>query len=167
MSYIHMDHAGWVERNIAAGKRMATKADHRRAKEHQQGPCAAPDSLNDFQRRAFTILGIVGGGIYNAPISWDRVWWHPKMLSVSWQGELASFDFMQLTRLVFLCHEARIRVGVQPRAPRHLAINLSARVARGGASSRHPNLEEALAEFRLAVPVNHSIFYRVSEEAAA
>ena len=160
MSYVNMDHAGWVEQSIAAHKRQASKADQRRAIDEQRGWCAAPDVLNDFQRRAFGILGIVGNGIYNAPIAWTKVWWHPTMLQLPWYNEVASFDFTGLTRLVFLCHEARIRCGISAHARDHLGIHLGERSHEGGMSRRHPNLDEAIADFRAWFPADHSINYQ-------
>lgn len=56
MSYVNMDHAGWVESQVAAMKRYKmTKRDREAAAEHK-GWHAAPDKLNEFQRRSFSIL---------------------------------------------------------------------------------------------------------------
>lgn len=167
MSYVTMDHAGWVEENIAAGKKMASKADQRRALQQQRGWCAAPEVLNDFQRRAVTILGIVGNGIYNAPIAWHLAWWHPKMLSVSWHHEMATFDFTALTSFVFQCHEARIRGGIAAKGPKTIELHLAERAATGGVSKRHPDLDEAIAEFRRWFPADHSLVYRKPAEPVA
>lgn len=160
MSYIHMDHAGWVQRNLEAAKSMATKADIRRALEKQQGWVAAPDVLNDFHKRAFTILGIVGGGIYNAPIAWNSVYWDKRTIICSWWKGLGTFDFSALTEFVFLCHEARIRGEIAPCNHRHVQIVLCERDAAGGMSRRHPSLDEALAAWRERFPADHSVVYR-------
>lgn len=167
MSYINMDHAGWVTSSIRAGKRLATKADHRRAKEHSKGWVAAPDELTDFQTRAFNVLGIVGGGIYNAPIAWNTVYWQPRTIIVGWWKGLGTFDFSELTRFVFLCHEARIRGYIGPLAHRYLEIHLSERTAEGGISQRHPGLQEAVNAWREDFPADHSIVYRGSAKEAA
>ncbi len=159
MSYINMDHAGWVERNIAASKKQkATARDKRNAAEHK-GWYAAPDELNPFQRRAIDILGIIGNGIYNAPISWDTVYWDKRLIAVSWTHRLGTFDFTALTSLVFLCHEARIRGEVSPKGFQHIEIMLSERSDAGGNSQRHPNLDEAIEDFRARFPAGHSISY--------
>jgi hypothetical protein len=154
-----MDHAKWVQSSIVAGKSQATKAQHRKAKEHSRGWVAAPDKLTDFQKRAFDILGIVGGGIYNAPIVWDSVYWKPRTIIVSWYKGLGTFDFSELTRFVFLCHEARIRGYIGPLAHRYLEIHLSERIATGDMAVRHPSLDEALVAFRAEFPSTHSIRY--------
>jgi hypothetical protein len=165
--YINMDHAGWVERNIAASKRHLTKGDLRKAREEHRGWAAAPDTLNDFQRRAFTILGIVGGGIYNAPIAWKTFYWQPRVLICAWHKGFGTFDFSDLTRFVFLCHEARIRGHIGPLSHGHLEVCLSERRASGPVQDRHPNLDEAIAEWRASFPADHSIIYRAKAEGEA
>lgn len=159
MSYIHMDHAGWVESSIAASKRQKpTARDKRNAAQHK-GWFAAPDQLNPFQRRAFDILGIIGGGIYNAPIGWDGLIWHPKFIICTWRKGFGTFDFSDLTRFVFLCHEARIRGHIGPSGPGLLEVALHERSADGAFSQRHPNLDEAIAEWRASFPIDHPIVY--------
>lgn len=167
MSYVNMDHAAWVQSSIAAGKKLATKGDKRKAIEESRGWAAAPDELTDFQKRAFTVLGIVGGGIYNAPIAWKTVYWQPNTLIFAWWKGLGTFDFSELTRFVFLCHEARIRGYIGPLAPRYLEIHLSERAATGGISQRHPDLHEALLAWRDEFPADHSLVYRKGAEQAA
>lgn len=159
MSYINMDHAGWVQRQIDAVKRHPPTAAERRALAERRGWHAAPETLNAFHRRAFDILGIVGGGIYNCPINWHSLVWHPKFIAVKWRNGLATFDFAGLTRFVFLCHEARIRGDIHP-SMRALEIHLSEREAEGDIGQRHPNLDEAVAAFREELGVDHSIKYR-------
>lgn len=159
MSYATMDHAGWVERNIAASKQLAARRQRSRAK---KGWDAAPDKLSPFQARVFDILGIVGGGIYNAPISWNSVDWdgYGTGISLLWERGMSTFDFTQLTTLVFLCCEARIRCEVEPATFRALRLIFFPRCHVGSASDRHPNLAEAVNAFRAYVPSDHSIFYR-------
>lgn len=167
MSYINMDHAGWVESQIAAMKRYKmTKRDRDAAAEHK-GWHAAPDKLNDFQRRSFNILGIVGNGIYNAPIAWGGVVWAPWYLIVPWRHNMATWDFQQLTSFVFLCHDARIRGDISPGGPRLLSIALHQRTAAGGIATRHPNLAEAVEAHRQAIRLDHPIMYREKTESSA
>lgn len=167
MSYVNMDHAAWVQSSINGGKSHLTKSQIRKAKEHSRGWAAAPDELNDFQKRAFNLLGIVGSGIYNAPIAWDSVYWRPKTIIVSWYKGLGTWDFMELTRFVFLCHEARIRGYIGPLAPRYLEIHLSERAAAGMMQERHPGLQEAVNAWRDEFPADHSIVYRAVTEGEA
>jgi len=167
MSYVNMDHAGWVQQNIAAAKPRATKGEKRKAAEHSKGWAAAPDELNEFQTRAINILGIVGGGIYNAPIAWDSVYWRPRTIACSWYKGFGTFDFSEMTRFVFLCHEARIRGHIGPLAPRYLTVTLTERDAEGEMNARHPNLDEALARWREEFPADHSIVYRAKAPSEA
>lgn len=154
--YASYDHARWVQSSITALKASEPGAKERRAAAEHKGWYAAPEELNDFQRRAIGILGIVGGGIYNAPIGWKSVYWAADFIAVPWRNSLATFDFSELTTLVFLCHEARIRACVAPR-PLYLEITLSQRMDVGDVSRRHPGLDEALLQFRGWFSADHPI----------
>ena len=105
MSYNRMDHAKWVEQNNQAANQIYGK---------RKSYKPAPEKLSAFQAKVMDICGMVGGGIYNAPINWNKVSWgtgnnHIGMF-VPWRdGRMATFDFYPLTMLVLLCHEARIR----------------------------------------------------------
>lgn len=142
MSYQRMDHAGWVESNWPppAGK------------------------LTDFQAKVMDILGMVGGGICFAPIAWRTVQWvHGRNgLSLIWKDRngLSTFDFDELTKLVFLCHEARIRCCIDPGGPRMFRLSFWPRVHDGAIYARHPNLDEAVAAFRAYLPTDHRIIYK-------
>lgn len=156
MRYDTMDHAGWVERNIAAAKGGLSAADKRRAAQGK-GWGAAPDTLNPFQRRAFTLLGIMGSGIYNAPITWKTVEWRPWSIWLTWQGELSTFDWKNLTNGVFLAHDAAIRMAIHP-AGMCLRIGLSDR-SQGSPLiiGAHPTLEAAFTAHRERFPAGHHI----------
>lgn len=167
MSYQNMDHAGWVESNIAASKRLAANSKSRKPRsDNTKGFSAAPDTLSEFQVKVFDILGMVGGGIYNAPISWDTIQWGGSWITVPWDRGMATWDFGNLTMLVFLCHEARIRCSIQPHGPRHLALSFHQRQSGGDISVRHPNLDEAVAAFRGYLPSHHRIIHTQAELAA-
>jgi hypothetical protein len=167
MSYLNMDHAGWVERSIEASRRAPTKAELRKATEEHRGWAAAPDKLNPFQVRAINILGIVAGGIYNAPIAWKTFYWTPRTLICAWHKGLGTFDFNELTTLVLLCHEARIRAYIAPLNHQHIEIMLNERAPTGDMAARHPNLDEMLADWREKFPSDHSVIYRKSAEVTA
>lgn len=162
MSYAEMDHAGWVESNIEAYKRRATKPK-RDKYGVQLGWQVAPDKLSDFQAQVFEILGIVGGGIYNAPISWDTVDWGHRgsweHVSVTWGSGngLATFDSNRLTLLVLCCHTARIRCDISPNGPRAFRFSFWPREATGNYARRHPNVAEAVADFEAYLPADHRL----------
>lgn len=158
-TYQFMDHAKWMEsNNRALNRQNANRKGFRRL----------PEELTDFQKRVVDIVGMVGGGIYNAPISTKVDWEYGyNGVAFTWYREMASFDFNQLTLLVFLCHEARIRCQVESAGPKLLRLSFWQRKATGDMAVRHPNLEEAVANFREYLPADHRIIYRESSEAAA
>lgn len=168
MSYATFDHAGWAADNVRAGKARYLSAKRRKPRaDVQKGYGAAPDELTPLQRKVFDILGIVGGGIYNAPIAWDAIQWKSWAhgFAVPWRNDLCTFDGPSLTLLVLLCHEARIRCEVRPHGFRHLLLCFWQRSRDGGIGSRHPNIDEAVAQFRNYVPAEHAIIYRDKEAA--
>ena len=142
VSYTGFDHGAWAEKHL--GKK-----------------------LTEFQLRVFDILGIAYRGISycNAPISWKTVFivddCNFKTVQVSVRGdELCTFDDDTLTNLVFLCHEARIRLSVSPCGPKYFRLAFFPRKEAGGISSRHPSLDEAVAAFHASLPADHRIIYR-------
>jgi hypothetical protein len=156
-TYQHMDHASWMEKNNAA-------INKRRGKR-----VPLPEKLTPFQARVMDIVGMVGGGIYNAPICQpENIKWTygGSGLSLSWSSELATFDFEQLTKLVFLCHEARIRVQIESSGPKYLKLSFWQRVSpqeNPNIACYHPSLDEAVARFREYLPKDHRIIYKPGE----
>ncbi len=163
MSYAIMDHAAWVEDNNRGYNRINAKRRSLRP---------APEQLTPFQAKVMDICGMVGGGIYNAPINWDKVsWgngtWHSGMF-VPWRdGRMATFDFYPLTLLVLLCHEARIRCEIRAKASGHFELSFFQRSHEGGMAERHPNIDEAVAAFRQYLPSDHRIIYSADSAEAA
>lgn len=158
MSYATMDHAEWVQENNAAANQIYRD---------RKGYKPRPETLTDFQAKVMDICGMVGGGIYNAPINWEKVeWGHGARWSgvvVPWRdGRMATFDFYPLTMLVLLCHEARIRCEITARAAGHFHLAFHQRVHEGGMAARHPSIDEAVAAFRGYLPDDHRIIYRPS-----
>lgn len=155
MSYNRMDHAKWVEQNNQAANQIYGK---------RKSYKPAPEKLSAFQAKVMDICGMVGGGIYNAPINWNKVSWgtgnnHIGMF-VPWRdGRMATFDFYPLTMLVLLCHEARIRCEICAKAAGHFELSFFQRSHEGGMSSRHPSIDEAVAAFREYLPDDHRIRY--------
>ena len=156
MSYQTMDHAGWVESNNAAGNRLYR---------NRKGYKPTPEKLTPLQGRVIDILGMVCGGIYNAPISWDKTDWTVGggMFVTLRDSGFATFDFHRLTALVFLCHEARIRCEISAKARGYFEIGFWQRSHEGGMGERHPNLAEAVEAFRAYLPADHNIIYTAPE----
>ena len=64
-------------------------------------------------------------------------------------GELATFDFSMLTRLVFLAHDKCVRVSIMNSGPGMIKIVLYQRSRRDGyVFERHPTIENALKDWR-------------------
>ncbi len=64
--------------------------------------------------------------------------------SMSHFGSLATFDFDELTRLVFLAHDRCIRAQVESGGPNRLRIAIWKRGREGDFSARHPTIEQAM-----------------------
>lgn len=73
--------------------------------------------------------------------------WGPNAWQVAHYGDLATYDFDLLTRLVLLAHERCIRVGIQPCGPRHVRIGISRRERTDSIFTNHPTIEQAIASF--------------------
>lgn len=154
MSYVEMDHADWVERNLAAARTLSKR---------QQPHKSSPVTLSPYQKTVMNIVGIVGNGIYNAPIDVCKIEWAhgPDGILIKWQhSDFATFDYNQLTMLVFLCHEARIRCSISPCGPRTLKLCFYPRMSTGNMCVRHPNLDEAVKEFRSIFSSRHEINFK-------
>lgn len=68
---------------------------------------------------------------------------------VNHPGELASYDFDDLTRLVFLAHDYCARASVQSSGPGMIRVVIHQRDCRTGAThDRHPTIEDALTTWR-------------------
>ncbi len=159
MSYDDMDHCSWVEANIAGLKTRVTPSDRRKHKEDGSGICGAPDELNPFQRQVITILGVIGSGIYNAPIEWRSIYWRSRCVSVLWRGELATIDSDKLTTLVFLAHAASVRISISPKM-RHLELTFHAREPKNSGDfwhNNHPSPLEAFERLSERFPASHRI----------
>lgn len=64
------------------------------------------------------------------------------------QGDLATYDWDKLTRLVLMAHDQCIRVSIFPNAFKSLRIAIWKREREGGLSKRHPTIEEAIELYR-------------------
>lgn len=64
------------------------------------------------------------------------------------RGDLATFDYNDLTRLVLMAHDKCIRVSVSPLNKSVLQIAIWKRQREGPMAERHPTLEQAIEKFR-------------------
>ena len=162
MSYANYDHAHWMQHQIYAAKR---RAPGRRRKKPERGLEAAPERMTQFQRAVVHIIGIAGGGIYNAPISLNTIDWDSRGygsgMSVVWRGHLATHDCNRLTMLVLLCHEARIRLEISPASNHHIRLSFHPNALFFGEQRLLPDIDEAVAKFRAYMPKDHPCFYQL------
>ncbi len=100
--------------------------------------------MSDFGRRVANLLGEVFFGIYhlNHTELYRADWSNEKWIeiSVGWKP-LATYDFNELTRLVFLAHEMQIRVELDASTHKYMRYRFHD-------SPKHPSLEKAVALFR-------------------
>lgn len=122
----------WVE---AAQKYWVTKRG-------KQYPGAAP--MSDFGRRVADILGDCFAGIYHLDHgALSRVeWCDERYIEFVHYGEIASYDFGEMTRLVFLAHQRNVRIAVQGCGPRLMRFIFHALPPRGNGKRSHPTIED-------------------------
>jgi len=63
-------------------------------------------------------------------------------------GDLSTFDFNTLTRLVFLAHDRCMRASIMQSGPRMVKIAIWKRTREGSIYDRHPTIEAALEQWR-------------------
>ena len=101
-------------------------------------------------RDVANILGIVWSGIYHIDTNDLRKveWTNDRFMSLRIYGELATWDFSQLTHLVVLCHDHCVRLSISGRAKNYLELMFHRRQRDGGVAQRHPTMEEAILRIR-------------------
>jgi hypothetical protein len=76
-------------------------------------------------------------------------WTNTHFIAIKLGGGLASFDFNNLTRLIFLAHDHCIRVEIAPLTFKVLRVLFHPRHKReGNIYERHPTLEQAVGAYR-------------------
>jgi hypothetical protein len=97
--------------------------------------------LAPFEERAEQLLSKVFGGMHHVYSARKE----PLYWSCEPSGDLSTYDFDTLTRLVFAAHEFCIRVSIINGGPRALKIMLHPRDGTTGAIyTRHPTLIAAI-----------------------
>ena len=123
--YARMDHADWIRRD-------------------QKLTCSP------LGAKAAYILGCTFGGIYNTRMNHEKTNWadtRSVKATVSW-STMATWDFNELTTLVVLAYALCVRVQIGAVAPHRLQFMFSPRTREGGMSTRHPDLDQAVADFK-------------------
>ena len=101
-------------------------------------------------RKVADVLGFVWRGIYHldegalSRVKWDDDY----VIRFVCGGDLATWDFNRLTELVVLCHDQCLRLDLQGIGPRRMQMLFHGRQRAGGASQRHPTIEDAVLWLR-------------------
>jgi len=87
------------------------------------------------------VLGLVGCGLYNAPINHKKIdWKNERMIDVVWGQDLSNWDFCNLSVLLVECHRRMLRVTIMPCNFNYLKLRFFLREKRHGA--RHEIIPE-------------------------
>lgn len=114
--------------------------------------------MNEQQARAF--FARLYRGAHHVPSGMRNdgggVW------SVNHYGELSTFDYDDLTRLVFIAHELGVRAWVKPGGARGLRIFIQQRTRSSPEIAHgHPTIHSAIAKFEQADDLQ---WYRWTEQ---
>jgi hypothetical protein len=134
--YANFDHAGWLA-----------------------GALGRPvDELTPLARKVAIIIGIAGGGIYNAPCGPTRMKWDGPWIEANWYGDLSTFDYSALTVMVLLCHEARVRLSIKASGPRRIKLIFSERRdCAEDTSAHHPSIDDVIVDMLESIGRDHPI----------
>ena len=103
------------------------------------------------QRFCFDLLADCFGGAHHVPHNVRKCGYGIRVSVGS--GQLSTFDFDRLTRLVFLAHDRCVRVEITSSGPGRVGIALHRRHTRDGCmGQRHPTLDGAIALHRRFFP---------------
>lgn len=115
-------------------------------------PTSAIAQELEIERRAHAVLAIAYRGIHHVD-GWSRR--RVQAIGVGalcevtvYAGDLATFDFDVLTRLVVAAHDQCTRLSLRQAGPRHLKLMFHLRQREGRIYERHPTIEEAIASVR-------------------
>lgn len=101
-----------------------------------------------LKEKATIFIDKVFGGEHHC----EKVAHHNNFVEIiTHEGNLSSFDFSQLTRIVVLAHDLCMRVELNPFRGR-FKILLHNRERQGDVTKRHPQLEEQIAAIRSVAP---------------
>ena len=121
--------------------------------------CLKQGPMSQLGKNVADLLGELFRGIYHLD--------HKALFRVDWSNEsyiefnlgwheLATTDFDELTRLVFLAHHMAIRVSIEASTVKYLRLTFLQRVRKGDNVYKHPTLDDAVAIFKVDM-VHHGI----------
>lgn len=108
--------------------------------------------MSELGKRVAELLGHWYGGIYHANPKYIKQadWTNNDYIEVKHNGTVSTFDYDDLTRLVFLAHDLAIRIEIEAvGGPRKLLRFVFYNRQRDGERSQlHPSMEDALRAWR-------------------
>jgi hypothetical protein len=110
-------------------------------------------TFSTFGQQAADLIDYFVDGIYHLDQKWlsraakEKLWEAEHFIVVPFHGELATYDFNRLTRLVLLCHDYGLRGAVRAAKKDQLEVLLHPRARTGSVGRRHPRIREALAQY--------------------
>lgn len=106
--------------------------------------------LSDLGREVADLLGQVWRGLYH--LDFRKVhradWSNAERVSLVIGGDLSTWDFDLLTRLVVMCHDRCLRLEVCGCGPGLMRLSFFPRRRDGDMAKRHPTMEDAVAGIR-------------------
>lgn len=100
-----------------------------------------------LRERAEYVLSRTFRGLHH--IDAHRIKWQGSSCVYNAMDGISTFDYDELTRLVYFAHEACIRVAICASGPRMIKLRISPRYSRdGGINERHPTIEQAIKTMR-------------------
>ncbi len=123
--------------------------------------------VSPLGERAAELLEQFFSGMHNADLATLRRvdWANTYFIEYRLFGQLSSFDFDNLTRLVLLAHDHCLRVSIGSLSSKHLCLLIHARARTGSIDQRHPTIEGALELWRRYHPIEATYGYQPGTEA--
>ncbi len=97
-----------------------------------------------LKEKVEAVLGEVYNGLHHLP---NKLKDRGHYFELNHYGDLATFDFSQLTTLVFAAHRYCVRVSVNSSGRGLVKLLFHDRNREGGMSQRHPSLEDAVKTY--------------------
>lgn len=111
-------------------------------------------NLSPLGEQVADLLGDLFVGLYHLDgaekVDWSNT--HHIEVRVKYK-EWATFDTNLLTKLVFLCHDRCLRCSIGARSAFAQTLLFHQRERTGGVDTRHPSLEDAVADYRRWYPL--------------
>lgn len=112
--------------------------------------------ISPLGRKVADFLGELFYGIYHLdPRALNRADWannHHVIVSIGHQ-DWSTFDFSNLTRLVFLAHHMALRVNIRGSKVNYIQLMFHERQRKGDLYKRHPTIDEAVSTFKANVTI--------------